>query len=108
MNRTRELKDCENTIGIGCTDALTQIIVSKRLLTNIKYHNIKTAAINNQETVRRAGLIHEGSLRAENSENEDSKADFDAHCSIFFAILPGLTQQRKTNSFRRARFSLDI
>ena len=47
------------------------------------------------------GLVQDGSLRAEKMAKEDNNDAFEAFWTIFFAILPGLTQLLKTKDFKR-------
>ena len=46
-------------------------------------------------------LVQDGSLRAEKMAKEDNNDAFEAFWTIFFAILPGLTQLLKTKDFKR-------
>ena len=54
------------------------------------------------------GLNQDGSLRAQNIENEDNNAALELHLIIRPANLPGLSQQRKIRARMRLWFSFDI
>ena len=52
--------------------------------------------------IRGAGLLHEGSLRAENKEYEDKREAFEQFSKRDLKFLFGSEQQRKTKAFRRS------
>ena len=55
-----------------------------------------------------AGLIHEGSLRAEKRENDAKSEAFEQFCRSDLKFFFGSKQQRKINAFRRSLFLLVI